>query len=59
MLLQLWFNNVRVSRDAMLDAFSSVDDEGVFRSKIPSVSQRFGTMVGGLTTGKHRKWQKT
>ncbi|GAX74251.1 hypothetical protein CEUSTIGMA_g1700.t1 [Chlamydomonas eustigma] len=49
---QLWFHNVRVPRDAMLDAFSSVDDEGVFRSSIPSVSQRFATMVGGLTTGR-------
>jgi hypothetical protein len=49
---QLWFDNLRVPRDAMLDAFSTVDDAGTFHSTIPSVSQRFGTMVGGLTTGE-------
>ena len=36
----------------MLDAYSSVDGSGAFHSTIPSVSQRFGTMVMGLTTGK-------
>lgn len=49
---QIWFDHVRVSRDAMLDAFASVDDSGTYHSRIPSVAQRFGTMVGGLTTGR-------
>lgn len=49
---QLWFDNLRVPRDSLLDAVASVDDEGAYRSSIPSVSQRFGTMVGGLTTGR-------
>ena len=49
---QLWFDHLRVPRDAMLDAYSSIDDSGAFHSTIPSVSQRFGTMVGGLTTGE-------
>lgn len=48
---QIWFDNARVSRDAMLDAYASVDAEGRYSSSIPSVAQRFGTMVGGLTTG--------
>jgi len=39
----------------MLDAFSSIDDSGAFKSTIPSVTQRFGTMVGGLTTGRSGK----
>lgn len=49
---QIWFDNVRVPYDAMLDAYASVDSEGCYRSKISSVAQRFGTMVGGLTTGR-------
>ncbi|GBF88240.1 hypothetical protein Rsub_00952 [Raphidocelis subcapitata] len=49
---QIWFDNVRVSRDALLDAFASVDASGAYSSPIRSVAQRFGTMVGGLTTGR-------
>jgi len=45
---------VRVPRDALLDAFASVVADGAYSSAIPSVSQRFGTMVGGLTTGAPR-----
>ena len=48
---QVWFDHVRVPRDAMLDAFATVGDDGSYRSPIASVSQRFGTMVSGLTTG--------
>eukprot|EP00878_Enallax_costatus_P012127 GHUV01012661.1.p1 GENE.GHUV01012661.1~~GHUV01012661.1.p1 ORF type:complete len:588 (+),score=146.06 GHUV01012661.1:142-1905(+) len=49
---QIWFDNVRTSRDAMLDRFASVDAQGNYSSPIPTVSARFGTMVGGLTTGR-------
>eukprot|EP00195_Chlamydomonas_chlamydogama_P017223 CAMPEP_0202900654 /NCGR_PEP_ID=MMETSP1392-20130828/11964_1 /ASSEMBLY_ACC=CAM_ASM_000868 /TAXON_ID=225041 /ORGANISM="Chlamydomonas chlamydogama, Strain SAG 11-48b" /LENGTH=634 /DNA_ID=CAMNT_0049587091 /DNA_START=142 /DNA_END=2046 /DNA_ORIENTATION=+ len=49
---QVWFDNVHVPYDAMLDAYASIDESGTYRSPIPSVSQRFGTMVGGLTTGR-------
>ncbi|CAL5219457.1 g1292 [Coccomyxa viridis] len=49
---QLWFNNVRVPRDALLDRYASVAEDGTYSSPIPSVAQRFGTMVGGLTTGR-------
>ena len=48
---QLWFNHVRVPRDALLDRYASVAEDGTYSSPIPSVAQRFGTMVGGLTTG--------
>lgn len=50
---QIWFDHVRVSRDALLNAFASVDAAGNYSSSISSVSQRFGTMVGGLTTGMY------
>jgi len=49
---QIWFDDVRVSREDMLDAFASVAPDGTYSSPIPSVSARFGTMVGGLTTGR-------
>lgn len=49
--LQIWFNHVRVPRADMLDAFASVSAEGTYSSPIKSVGARFGTMVGGLTTG--------
>jgi acyl-CoA oxidase len=49
---QLWFNNVRVPRDALLDRYASVDAAGNYSSPIPNIGQRFGTMVGGLTTGR-------
>ena len=48
---QIWFNRVRVPRADMLDAFASVSPEGTYSSPIKSVGARFGTMVGGLTTG--------
>ncbi len=32
--------------------YGSVAPDGSYSSPIPSVSQRFGTMVGGLTTGE-------
>eukprot|EP00882_Tetradesmus_deserticola_P012097 GHRQ01012816.1.p1 GENE.GHRQ01012816.1~~GHRQ01012816.1.p1 ORF type:complete len:645 (+),score=319.12 GHRQ01012816.1:546-2480(+) len=49
---QIWFDNVRVPRDALLDRYASVDAAGNYSSPIPTVSARFGTMVGGLTTGR-------
>lgn len=49
---QIWLNNVRVPRDALLDRYAQVDASGAYRSPIPNVQQRFGTMIGGLTTGR-------
>jgi acyl-CoA oxidase len=49
---QIWFDNVRVPREDMLDAYASVAPDGTYSSPIASVGARFGTMVGGLTTGR-------
>lgn len=49
---QCWFDHVRVPRDALLDRFSQVDASGRYRCSIDNVAQRFGTMIGGLTTGR-------
>lgn len=61
---QIWFDHARVPRDALLDAYGSVDEQGTYHSKIPSVAARFGVTVGGLTTGvsirlsvnQHKSW---
>ncbi|KAK2078063.1 hypothetical protein QBZ16_003931 [Prototheca wickerhamii] len=49
---QIWLDNVRVPRDAMLDRYASVDDSGAYHSPLQSVGARFGATVGGLTTGR-------
>ena len=49
---QIWFDAGRVSRAALLDGFASVSPDGTYSSPIPTVAARFGTMVGGLTTGR-------
>ena len=43
---------MRVPREALLDRYASVAPDGAYSSPIPSIPQRFGTMVGGLTGGK-------
>lgn len=49
---QIWLNQVRVPLDGLLDRYAQVDASGTYRSSIPNAAQRFGTMVGGLTTGR-------
>lgn len=49
---QIWFDHVRVPRDALLDRYASVDAQGRYSSPIADPNQRFGTMVSGLTTGR-------
>jgi Acyl-CoA dehydrogenase, C-terminal domain len=40
---RIWFRQVRVPRDALLDRYASVGPDGRYSSPIPSVSARFGT----------------
>jgi acyl-CoA oxidase len=49
---QIWFNNVRIPRANLLNRYAQVDANGRYSSSIPSPTQRFGTMIGGLTTGR-------
>ncbi|KAL4517722.1 hypothetical protein Ndes2526B_g02124 [Nannochloris sp. 'desiccata'] len=49
---QIWFNNVRIPRANLLNRYAQVDPNGKYSSPIPSPTQRFGTMIGGLTTGR-------
>ena len=49
---RIWFDQVQVPRDAMLDRYASVDENGKFVSPISSDSRRFFTMLGTLVGGR-------
>ena len=49
---RLWFDNVRVPREALLDRFGSVAPDGTYSSPIKSESRRFFTMIGTLVSGR-------
>jgi acyl-CoA oxidase len=48
----IYFDNVRVSKDEMLDRFAAVDEDGKFTSPIASDNRRFFTMLGTLVGGR-------
>ena len=48
----IWFDEVRVPRDALLDRYAKVDDQGVYSSPIENLNKRFFTMVGTLIQGR-------
>ncbi|HMT51006.1 MAG TPA: acyl-CoA dehydrogenase, partial [Dietzia sp.] len=49
---RIWFDEVRVPREALLDRFGAVDADGVYSSPIDSVGARFFTMLGTLIRGR-------
>jgi len=49
---RLWFDDVRVPRENLLDRFGSVDADGTYDSPIPSSGRRFFTMLGTLIGGR-------
>jgi acyl-CoA oxidase len=49
---RLWFDGLRVPREALLDRFAEVSPEGVYSSPIESQSRRFFTMLGTLVQGR-------
>src|SRR6185503_17792424 len=49
---RLWFDQVRVPRENLLDRFGSVAADGTYSSPIPSTSKRFFTMIGTLVGGR-------
>ena len=46
------FDGVRVPRDALLDQFAKVTDEGTYVSDIENANRRFFTMLGTLVQGR-------
>ncbi len=49
---RIWFTNVVVPRENLLDKFGSVDAMGNYSSPITSQSKRFFTMLGTLVGGR-------
>ncbi|MBI2603675.1 MAG: acyl-CoA dehydrogenase family protein [Deltaproteobacteria bacterium] len=49
---RLWFEQVMVPRDNLLDAFSTIDDEGNFHSKVEGKRNRFLKMADQLLSGR-------
>jgi len=49
---RIWFNQVEVPRDNLLNRFGEVTEEGVYISPIENPSRRFFTMLGTLVGGR-------
>jgi acyl-CoA oxidase len=49
---RIWFDHVRVGREALLDRYAQVSPEGVYTSPIENPTKRFFTMLGTLIQGR-------
>jgi acyl-CoA oxidase len=49
---RIWFDHVRVGREALLDRYASVSEDGVYFSPIENPTKRFFTMLGTLVQGR-------
>ncbi|MEL6719948.1 MAG: acyl-CoA dehydrogenase family protein, partial [Bacteroidota bacterium] len=49
---RIWFDQVEVPRDNLLNRFGEVTEEGVYVSSIENPSRRFFTMLGTLVGGR-------
>jgi acyl-CoA oxidase len=49
---RLWFTDVRVPRDALLNRYADVSADGTYTSPIESDGRRFFTMLGTLVRGR-------
>jgi acyl-CoA oxidase len=49
---RIWFDEVRVDRDALLDRYAEVSPEGEYYSEIENPNKRFFTMLGTLIQGR-------
>jgi acyl-CoA oxidase len=49
---KIWFDGVRVAREALLNRFGDVSPEGEYSSPIEKSSKRFFTMLGTLVQGR-------
>jgi acyl-CoA oxidase len=49
---RLWFNQVRVPRENLLDRYAQVAEDGTYTSPIENESRRFFTMLGTLVQGR-------
>ena len=49
---QIWFDQVRVPRTALLNRYGEVNAEGRYSSPIENANKRFFTMLGTLVQGR-------
>ncbi|HTX08232.1 MAG TPA: acyl-CoA dehydrogenase [Solirubrobacteraceae bacterium] len=49
---RIWFDHVRVPRDALLNHYGGVNDAGAYESPIENANKRFFTMLGNLIQGR-------
>ncbi|KRB80321.1 acyl-CoA oxidase [Nocardioides sp. Root190] len=49
---RIWFDGVRVPREALLNRFADVTEDGTYTSDIESPGRRFFTMLGTLVQGR-------
>jgi acyl-CoA oxidase len=49
---KLWFDEVRVPREALLNRFADVSEDGSYTSGIENPNRRFFTMLGTLVQGR-------
>ncbi|MGI8506540.1 MAG: acyl-CoA dehydrogenase [Solirubrobacteraceae bacterium] len=49
---RIWFDDVRVAREALLNRYGEVSPEGEYSSPIESPDRRFFTMLGTLVQGR-------
>jgi acyl-CoA oxidase len=49
---KLWFDRVRVPREALLNRFADVSEDGTYSSGIENPNRRFFTMLGTLVQGR-------
>lgn len=49
---KIWFSNVSVPRENLLDRFGNIDNKGVYQSAIKNPNKRFFTMLGTLVGGR-------
>ncbi len=49
---RIWFNNVSIPKDNLLNKYGDVNESGEYVSSINSVNRRFFTMLGALVAGR-------
>lgn len=49
---KIWFNQVSVPRENLLNKYGTISDDGIYHSDIKNPSKRFFTMLGTLVGGR-------
>ncbi len=49
---RIWFNQVRVPKENLLNKYGDIDDQGNYKSPLKNASKRFFTMLGALVIGR-------